>query len=170
MNMNPNRKPAGTPAGGQFAPGNHPRPGIELDADFDAIDAEEWHASGFDAESATPWRAAGFEPREAGWWRNAGFDVTGAKRWKAESFDPTDAKVWKAVGAASEHAREWRDAVCTLRPSAAAAALEAWGTPDPHDPVPADPGYLAALRERAAAPEPAAPPLDVARFAEPDDD
>jgi len=27
------RKPRGTPAGGQFAPSAHPRPGIELDYD-----------------------------------------------------------------------------------------------------------------------------------------
>jgi len=130
--VNQNRKPQGTPAGGQFAAKSQPEPGIEL---------------------------------------NAG-EVDEATQWKDTEFDVTDARKWMDDGAAPKHAQAWRDAVATLRPSAAAAALEAWGPPDPYDPAPADAEYLAALRERAEEPEPVARPLVVARYAdaEPDDD
>ena len=43
MAPNPNRRPSGTPAGGQFAPSAHPRPTISLDAE-PATPPLEWSA------------------------------------------------------------------------------------------------------------------------------
>lgn len=60
----PNRRPAGTPAGGQFAPSAHPESGVQLEM-FPEDDDQRWAAVGAsDPEVRSRLEAAGVEPAD----------------------------------------------------------------------------------------------------------
>jgi len=87
--MNTNRKPAGTPTGGQFAAKVNPEPGIALDADDEA---QRWRDAGFYGVPSG-WRDNGFGPEEARDWADYDFSADEAKEWRDDGYDPYDASV-----------------------------------------------------------------------------
>lgn len=104
--MTMNRKPAGTPVGGQFAPSAHPRPGIELDAG--GVDDEQaWRDAGFDTDDAEEWRDAGVDPEEAKQWQESGFNADEAKEWGTAGYDFDSAKEWRDRGFDADEAKQW---------------------------------------------------------------
>jgi len=117
MTAQPNRRPAGTPVGGQFAPSAHRRPSVELDAEaaietiensFDVPAAElpRWRQAGFSKAEARRWRISTepdigrgrVGPQEAKRWFDRGFRAFPAAAWREAGFDPERARSWATAG------------------------------------------------------------------------
>jgi len=106
---NPNRRPAGTPAGGQFAPTGRAESQASLadggssPFEFTADEADAWRSAGFGKAEARAWRVftdpdGMIGPGEAKQWANAGFTVPAAAAWRSAQFTPGEAQQWANAG------------------------------------------------------------------------
>ena len=127
MSTSPNRRPAGTPAGGQFAPSSHAESSASLAAprerrpypDFTPEERQEWSSAGFSRREATAWRlftnsSDPISPAEAREWADR-FIVVEASRWRTQRFTPDEADRWSNAGFAPDvpgpdSAGSWRAA------------------------------------------------------------
>ena len=111
------RRPAGIPAGGQYASQPHPKPGYHLDAEvgtdskgdlrfpgrFDDAEAVAWRSAGISRHEATTWRLVTayqeppVTPEEAAEWGRE-MRVIQAGSWRGAGFTAASAARWSKAG------------------------------------------------------------------------